>query len=73
MTCIADYLPTRCPDLNPIESVFGKFMACLRNAPVRSIGKLWQDIANTLRTSSEQKWPEKIKHYSDTNSVMAQG
>ncbi|MGJ0486145.1 MAG: IS630 family transposase [Methylomicrobium sp.] len=38
------YLPPYSPDLNPIEQVFAKVKALLRQAAERSIDKLWQTL-----------------------------
>lgn len=56
------YLPPYSPDLNPIEMVFAKFKAALRKAAARTVGKLWDEIANTLRTFSAQECAAYIKH-----------
>ena len=48
------YLPPYSPDLNPIEQVFAKFKAALRKAAARKVTRLWQEIANTLKTFSPQ-------------------
>ena len=56
------YLPPYSPDLNPIEMVFAKFKAALRKAAARTIAKLWQEIANTLRTFSPQECTAYINH-----------
>ena len=49
------YLPPYSPDLNPIEMAFAKFKAALRKAAARTVGKLSEEIANTLRTFSPQE------------------
>lgn len=41
------YLPPYSPDLNPIKMVFAKFKAALRKAAARTVGKLWDETANT--------------------------
>ena len=56
------YLPPYSPDLNPIEMVFAKFKAALRNAAARTIATLSQEIANTLRTFSPQECTAYINH-----------
>ena len=48
------YLPPYSPDLNPIEQVFAKLKAALRKAAARKVTRLWQEIANTLKTFSPQ-------------------
>ena len=49
------YLPPYSPDLNPIEQVFAKFKAKLRKAAARTVEKLWDEIANALRSFSAQE------------------
>jgi transposase len=56
------YLPPYSPDLNPIEQVFAKFKAALRKAAARTIEKLWVEIANTLRSFSQQECIAYLKH-----------
>jgi transposase len=41
-----EYLPPYSPDLNPIEQVFAKLKALLRQAAERTHDKLWQLIGN---------------------------
>ena len=50
------------PDLNPIEMVFAKFKAALRKATARTIGKLWDEIANTLKTFASEECRAYGKH-----------
>jgi transposase len=56
------YLPPYSPDLNPIEMAFAKFKAALRKAAARTVGKLWHEIANTLRTFSAEECRAYLKH-----------
>ena len=56
------YLPPYSPDLNPIEQVFAKFKAALRKAAARTVGKLWDEIANTLKTFSKEECRAYINH-----------
>jgi transposase len=42
------YLPPYSPDLNPIEQVFAKLKALLRQAAQRTYDKLWQAIGQSL-------------------------
>lgn len=42
------YLPPYSPDLNPIEYLFAKFKALLRNAATRTIGALWEAIGSLV-------------------------
>lgn len=61
------YLPPYSPDLNPIEQVFAKFKAALRKAAARTIEKLWVEIANTLRSFSQQECAAYLKHSGYSN------
>jgi transposase len=56
------YLPPYSPDLNPIEQVFAKFKAMLRKAAARTVAKLWDEIANALRSFSPQECRAYLKH-----------
>ena len=56
------YLPPYSPDLNPIEMVFAKFKAALRKAAATTVGKLWEEIASTLRTFSPQECVAYLRH-----------
>jgi transposase len=56
------YLPPYSPDLNPIEMVFAKFKAALRKAAARTVAKLWEEIANTLKSFSKQECVAYLKH-----------
>ena len=56
------YLPPYSPDLNPIEQVFAKFKAALRKAAARTVTRLWQEIANALKTFSPQECAAYLKH-----------
>jgi transposase len=42
------YLPPYSPDLNPIENAFSKIKAHLRKAAQRTIGGLWNAIADII-------------------------
>jgi transposase len=42
------YLPPYSPDLNPIEQMFAKLKALLRNAKERTIDDLWDRIGKPL-------------------------
>ena len=42
------YLPSYSPDLNPIEQVFAKFKAILREVGARTVDDLWRAIGNAL-------------------------
>jgi transposase len=46
------YLPPYSPDLNPIEQVFAKFKALLRQAAARTRQTLWSIIAHLLNAFS---------------------
>jgi transposase len=56
------YLPPYSPDLNPIEQVFAKFKAMLRKAAARTVAKLWDEIANALRSFSPQECQAYLKN-----------
>lgn len=56
------YLPPYSPDLNPIEQVFAKFKAALRKAAARTVARLWNEIAKTLRTFSPEECAAYLKH-----------
>jgi len=56
------YLPPYSPDLNPIEQVFAKFKTALRKAAARTVARLWNEIAKTLRTFSPQECAAYLKH-----------
>lgn len=43
------YLPPYSPDFNPIEKAFAKLKALLRKAAARTVGALWDAIADALR------------------------
>jgi transposase len=42
------YLPPYRPDLNPIEQVFAKIKALLRQAAERTVDQLWQTLGKLL-------------------------
>lgn len=43
------YLPPYSPDLNPIELAYSKLKALLKKAAARTVGTLWDAIADALR------------------------
>jgi transposase len=53
------YLPPYSPDLNPIEKLFSKLKALLRQAATRTLEALWQKIAQILDTIP----PHECKNY----------
>jgi transposase len=52
------YLPPYSPDLNPIEQVFAKLKALLRQAAERSVDKLWQAIGQIMDQFHPRRVPE---------------
>lgn len=48
-------LPPYSPDLNPIENLFSKFKAYLRQVAARTVEELWQAIANALDRITTQE------------------
>ena len=46
------YLPPYSPDLNPIEKLFAKLKALLRQAATRTVDSLWEKIGQVLNTLS---------------------
>ena len=44
------YLPPYSPDLNPIEKLFSKLKARLRQAAARDLETLWKEIGKLLNT-----------------------
>ena len=56
------YLPPYSPDLNPIEQVFAKFKAALRKAAARTVTRLWNEIAKTLKTFSATECAAYLKN-----------
>jgi transposase len=44
------FLPPYSPDLNPIEMAFSKFKAFLKKAAARTVGDLWDAIAEGIDT-----------------------
>jgi transposase len=42
------HLPSYSPDLNPIEKLFAKLNARLRNAATRTVDALWNEIGRQL-------------------------
>jgi transposase len=49
------YLPPYSPDLNPIEQVFAKLKALLRNAAARTKEALWTNIGDLLDSFSAEE------------------
>jgi transposase len=56
------YLPPYSPDLNPIEQVFAKLKALLRNAKERTIGNLWDRIGKLLDEFSADECANYLTH-----------
>lgn len=56
------YLPAYSPDLNPIEQVFAKPKALLRNAEARTIDDLWARIATALAERSARECANRAAH-----------
>lgn len=56
------YLPPYSPDLNPIEQMFAKLKALLRNAAARSVDKLWDTIGLLLDAFSPNECANYLKH-----------
>lgn len=55
------YLPPYSPDLNPIENAFSKIKAHLRKAAQRTIGGLWNAIADVIPKIT----PDECRNYFD--------
>jgi transposase len=53
------YLPPYSPDLNPIEQLFAKLKALLRNAVARTREELWSTIGRLLNACP----PVQCQHY----------
>jgi len=49
------YLPPYSPDLNPIEMAFSKLKALLKKTAPRSLGALWDAIADALRQVKQEE------------------
>ena len=49
------FLPPYSPDLNPIEQVFAKLKALLRNAAERSMEATWRRAGQILQTIQPQE------------------
>jgi transposase len=49
------YLPPYSPDLNPIEKLYAKLKALLREAAKRSVDALWHEIGERLNTLSSSE------------------
>jgi transposase len=49
------YLPPYSPDFNPIEMAFSKLKALLRKAAARTVGELWDAIAQSLDAFTPQE------------------
>jgi len=56
------YLPPYSPDLNPIENIFAKIKAFLRKRAERTVGALWDAIADALDIVSAQDCVNCFKH-----------
>jgi transposase len=52
------YLPPYSPDFNPIEQLFAKLKALLREAAERSVDALWKRIADLLDASHPMNAPK---------------
>ena len=53
------YLPLYSPDFNPIEMVFSKLKALLRNAAARTVNNLWDAIAQAIEAFN----PKECQNY----------
>ena len=53
--CWFVFLPPYSPDLNPIEMAFSKLKALLRKAAARTVGELWDAIAQSLDAFTPQE------------------
>ena len=56
------YLPPYSPDLNPIEQVFAKLKALLRNAAARTRDELWSRIGRLLETCPPAECANYLRH-----------
>jgi transposase len=56
------YLPPYSPDLNPIEQLFAKLKALLRNAAARTRDALWSTIGHILETLSPSECANYLNH-----------
>ena len=56
------YLPPYSPDLNPIEQLFAKLKALLRNAAARTRDELWQAIGRLLATVPPAECSNYLSH-----------
>jgi transposase len=56
------YLPPYSPDLNPIEQLFAKLKALLRNAAARTRHALWSTIGRLLETVPESECSNYLNH-----------
>ena len=50
----ARYLPAYSPDLNPIEKMFSKLKASLRQAAARTVDRLYEAMGEALRSVTHQ-------------------
>jgi transposase len=57
------YLPPYSPDLNPIQLLFAKLKALLRNAAERSIQALWDRIGKLLDAFGPQQCASYFRHH----------
>jgi transposase len=56
------YLPPYSPDLNPIEQLFAKLKALLRQAAARTRDELWQAIGRVLATVPPSECANYLSH-----------
>jgi transposase len=56
------YLPAYSPDLNPIENLFAKLKALLRQAAERTVEALWQRIGELLGQITEAECLGYFRH-----------
>jgi transposase len=56
------FLPPYSPDLNPIEMMFAKFKALLRQAEARTVAALWRLIGRLLHQITPAECANYIQH-----------
>ena len=56
------YLPPYSPDLNPIEQLFAKLKALLRNIAARSVEALWTAIGQLTSTFEPRECANYLRH-----------
>jgi transposase len=56
------FLPPYSPDLNPIEQLFAKLKALLRQVATRTKEELWQAIGRLLATVPTSEWTSYLCH-----------